>query len=449
MARLGVAALMKDLQNLDHGQRAGRIGQLGSSLDPAELDRLIESLRAYADYGAHVSIALARHAGRAELLERFVSHDSAFVRGHATRMLFHAGATDELVEHTFRSASTADRATIISNIRSWRRATLAEHLIANAELTEKETARLLPACSPSVVEALLPSVEHIVSSWAPLAKAHPDQVLAYLFDRLDSEPRTARAALLRRWSSAFGELASTRPRRLLELVGRVPDVDPWLLVDHLPVLIRREPELTAGLLVGLRNLAPVVRTKAVRRELRHLRPIDEASGIPSALLTIAQRLSYDEIDLAALLAAVAPSARGPLLDYALKSRVVDDLVLSDAVLDVLPGAVRAPHVRRMLALREFASSPERSLHLSAFLPFDDALPTLAATPPPDRTPSNAQRPTGCLCSALVAVEPKTRSSDCSCSSRAFVTTRTRFGFKRWSPCVIFRRRVLPIAMRLV
>ncbi len=108
-ARISAGTLVKELQRLDHGPRAERIGRLAASLPAGELGPLVQSLRAYGDFGAHVSIFLGNQSAATELVVSFLTHQSAFVRRHAGRVLHRVDVADQQLFDVFELTSTGNR----------------------------------------------------------------------------------------------------------------------------------------------------------------------------------------------------------------------------------------------------------------------------------------------------------------------------------------------------
>jgi hypothetical protein len=370
----GVAAFVKDLADLDHGERLRRISLAAREQSPEQLAAMVDSLRAFGDYGAHISLVLAKHAKRSDLAEAFLTHESAFVRSHSVAALFTSGATDEQLVTAYAGSARIDQERIVSIARRERRISLAAKLAESGVASPTDEVRLLPLRPAQQVEDLLAGVEHLVTNWSALARAHPEVILRHFFAQLASTPLTLHGARLLQWKSSYTALSDTRPEQLVELFLHSANPDLAILGSCLPRLMRRAPDAVSRLLTSSTNLNGVLNRKAVRKELRNLRPLDASTGLPSALVALAQRFGPDQHSLALLLSAVKPSLRSLLLAVAFGDRSIDQFLLHDDVLEVLPAVERSLHVQRMLQLPEVVSDPLRTVALSSFLPFD-ALPT--------------------------------------------------------------------------
>jgi hypothetical protein len=390
MATLTVEQLVKELHGLDHGDRAKRIGQLGHSVDADELRTLCASLNdadQFGDFGAQTAVALARHGRLGEVVLSALNHPSLFVQRHAMRSLAFIPLTDEQLAGVYLSAAQVHRPIGIALMRLGRKHDLARQLVETDTQTDRAKSKLLTACSESYAREVLSSVAHAVASWSALARAHPDVVIEFARAEVAAAPLSQQMANLLRFSSAFSTLAMHRPRELLSLFASVADDPGYHLGAVLPHLIRVAPAEAAAYIAGLADPRHVINNRRISRCLRlldspaasELSNAAESTSSPGPVMrSLARRVGDNHATLAELLRAASPSHRGALLQEAFVERSVDLVVLSDALMEVLPTGVRAEQARRMLALREVSTDPEATFRIASYLPFDEAWPLLEA-----------------------------------------------------------------------
>jgi hypothetical protein len=379
MAKLTARSLINEIENLDHGPRAKRIGEVATTTPPQELISVCEALRAFGDFGAQTAIAIARHAKLATLLLSFLAHPSEFVRRHAIRSLSAIELSDVQLHEVFVGAAHAHRPIIVALMRSQGRVFAARSIIESSAESDRSVAQLLTACEQPYVHVVLPNVAHAIVSWGPMARAHPDVVLDFMRSELQATPRSQQSSTLMRWSSALPTLAIRRPKELLAIFANLPDAPGHLLTNVLPHLIRVAPAESAAYIGSLTDLRRTINARPVRRCLRLLREQPTSSTDQRPVLhTVARRLANDHSLLAQLLFALPPSEREELLAEAFADRSTDQLALDDILLEALPIDLRAAHARRMLTLRTVAADPDWALRITSFLPFAEAWTSLEA-----------------------------------------------------------------------
>lgn len=379
MAKLTAAKLMKELLGLGHADRDKRVGQLGHSMAADELRAMCSTLydsAAFGDFGSQTAVALARHGSLGEFVLKALGHPSLLVQSHAIRSLHAITLTDEQLGAAYLGAARIHQPVCIALMRSRQRHDLARQLVSLPTQTDRAKSQLLTACNESYAREVLPTVAHAVGIWGALARAHPDVVVEFARSSIAAAPPSQQLSNLVRFSSAFGTLSITHPRQLLTLVATVADDPGHLLSSQLTHLIRVAPTETASYILGLREPRHAINNRHIARCLRLLdgRPAGDAPG--PFMRSLARKVGDNHSTLAELMRACPPSHRGALLQEAFTERSLESLVLSDALMEVLPHMVRSEQAKRMLALREVAADADATLRVSTYLPFAEAWPIL-------------------------------------------------------------------------
>jgi hypothetical protein len=269
-------------------------------------------------------------------------------------------------------ASARERRRIYRALRRLAAPATADALIGEirARYGDAEAAAVLPACGPETVRALLPDLAYALDP-DRLVGRHAGPLLDHVEGRLaESGPQIrdqiwhrAAAAVLRadpdraldlleRYAprarlpgdlTAYGLLAAHDPGRVLRLLV-APDRAPWLRRTSLP--------------------------PALRRRLARL-PTDD-------LVPLAQLFPRDGRAFAALLGEVPPNRRGDLYDRALAEVDTAGYVPDEAVMEVLPAAVRIREATRVLGLARTREHESSVLRWSSYLAWPDASAALAA-----------------------------------------------------------------------
>ncbi|MFK0256155.1 hypothetical protein [Streptomyces sp. NPDC090445] len=253
---------------------------------------------------------------------------------------------------------------------------------------DHEAARLLPGCSAETVRRLLPLLHHALGCWPALTRRHPLVVWEWLAGEAEALPEAARENWWRfRAAPALTALAAVQPVRVLDLFAlHGPARLPHGLLPHLPRFLTHDPRRVARLWREDRlDLVLTSLTDAAARRFVRSLPEDE-------LLATLRHPRSTVTALAAVLRALPPGRRGPVLD-ATRSRSPRDARLADAMsaaglerppmpqdlLRLLPCDAAAPHVRHALsAARERGATPAELFLLRGLLPYEDAAPALLA-----------------------------------------------------------------------
>ncbi|MGW0434554.1 hypothetical protein ACWDV4_18695 [Micromonospora sp. NPDC003197] len=229
---------------------------------------------------------------------------------------------------------------------------------------DEEAAALLPACSPAIIHALLPELEHALNL-ERLVNRHPGLVL----DRAGARLAQATPELRDRiWVDVARAVLRCDPARALELLERyAPEKRlPGNLTAY-GVLAAYDPGRVVGLLSAPSRAAWLQRTSLPSALLRRLAvlPVDQ-------LAPLARRVRDQSSALAALLDAIAPSRRGDLYDRALGEVETALRVPAHQVMEVLPATVRIREATRVLGLAKIREREGQVLAWSAYLAWPEA-----------------------------------------------------------------------------
>ncbi|WP_415949030.1 hypothetical protein [Streptomyces sp. KLOTTS4A1] len=327
--------LLADLEPLPHTQRPRQLALTARSLaESGELPDLLAELDARGPYERRLAALAALSGRQAGFLAARLSDPDRVVRGYALAAA-RTFLPDAAIEAAYADASEALRRDLGRIVAGKRRTELAERLLVrlHEQWGDTEAARLLAACSAGFVAAWLPRLAHAVTSWASLARHHPDLLLDHAESELAAQrQRQLRAAWWELHAGAVAAVAQARPERvltLLELYG--PARLPHQLRDRLGRLVKADAERTVRWF-----LAP-------EREMAHhervwspgvLRRLVQAD--PPSLPLLGRHWLKRPGHLAALLRAMPPSRRSAFLDGCTDEPTSRDEPLPDAVLDVLP-----------------------------------------------------------------------------------------------------------------
>ena len=334
---------------------------------PAALAELLEGDR----YRRETALFLATVAGRADVVRVALRDPDPGIRNRALATWVRTTTTPDPAVLTDAPADTRQR--LYRLIRRYARTDLADALIdqVKAQYGDAEAGRLLTICGPDTVARLLPDLGH-ETGWAGLAGRHPDALLREATRQLETLTRPGRLAWWNRYDDGVLAAAATHPDGVLTLLEQYapPTHLPGDLRDY-GVLARHDPHRVLDLLTTVGRASWLARTRLPRAVLDRLvtQPAED-------LAPLARRLRNHPSALVALLDALAPSRREALYDLAVSDVDTTHMQLGDDLLAVLPRDRRISEVRRMLALGDVADDEERTLHYTAYLPWDEAEPAL-------------------------------------------------------------------------
>ncbi|WP_219511095.1 hypothetical protein [Nonomuraea ceibae] len=366
-------ALIKDVEQLAHGQRCRRLAEHGRRLaGRPELRALLDGLARLGPYERFLAVRLAAAARDLPHIARATGDPDPDVGRYAIVSAVKLGAPDEVVARIVRTGPAARRAEVYRAIRRHGRGDLAALLIDDVRQRwgDREAASLLPACPADLAAALLPGLEHAVPNWRTLARRHPLLVLGHAESALAGLPLPLRPAWWLTRGPGVEAAAAHAPGRVITLLEQHWSPRGARCVS---LLLKADPDRTLALyLVPGRQaqLAGLLRRAAIRRRL---------AALPDDRLGEAGRAVRDhEPALINLLRAVAPGRREAVFEAATAGVDRSRALPSPFLLNVLPLRPRVAEARRMLGLRAVADDPARTLEITAFLPYADAEPALLA-----------------------------------------------------------------------
>ncbi|WP_433189598.1 hypothetical protein [Actinoallomurus sp. CA-150999] len=385
--------LLDEIEPLTYKRRCERLAQLRRLAGDPALAGLLDGLGARGNYERSLALFIAaavRDDASLGYIGRTTQDPDAQLACEAIRYGVKYGVGPEPLLERLEDAPAAVRAVIYDAVRKRRRTDLADALIGPVadRFGDQEAVALLPACGDTVVRARLDALAHAVASWKRLGHAHPGPILDHAERRLAELPEGARNAWWNRHGDGIAAAVPHDPGRVVTLLERhchTPGL-PYALQRRAGLLLAAEPDRMLRLLLSERHrghLRYLLGRRALRDRLARLDDTD--------LAAVARAVREDENALSGLLVAFAPSRRGRLFDAAMSGVDLSEAELGDALLDVLPRAVRIREARRMLGLRHVAETPARVRELTAHLPYDEALPVLGEL---TRRPDADERATG-------------------------------------------------------
>ncbi|WP_301178072.1 hypothetical protein [Actinomadura geliboluensis] len=385
--------LLAEIEPLPYRARVRRLAALRASRGAPELAALLAELggRGHYERSAALSIASAvRDEASLAHLVAATGDPDAVLALRATRLAVRYATAPGPLAERLMDAPQAVRSATYRAVRRHRRADLADALIGPVleRWGADEAAALLPACTPERAAERLGPLAHAVPNPHTLGGAHPGTFLDQAERDLAALTPGARSSWWHWNGPGVAAVVRHDPGRVLGLLE-----DHWhaaglphVLRPQIGALLDAEPERTLRLLLadGTRTvLASLIRRRSMRDRLAR------AGG--DGLAAVARAVREDESALRLLLAAVAPARRGALFDAAMDGVDLAARELGDALMNVLPRAVRVREARRMLGLRAVAGHPQRVQAVSAYLPFDEARPVLEE---PTRRPDADERAAG-------------------------------------------------------
>jgi hypothetical protein len=370
--------LLHDIEPLPYPRRCHHLALTGRALaGRAGLAEVLESLARRGQYERFVALALSEAAGESDFVTGALRDPDPDVAVHAVGVADRRGLPDEVFEALLDDAPVVVRTAVYRAVRRGGREPLAERLLdaVRRRWGDGEAGRLLPSCGTGVAAARIDELAHAVANWPALGRRHPGIVLDHAERALAGLPPNQWPEWWRRHDGGVAAATPYDPQRVITLLER-----HWTAGPMPPAMVKRcgllldadAPRMLELLLTPDRGPAVGhwLGRRAVRRRL---------AGLPDAELGRVGRAARErEQLLLALLAAVAPSRRAVLFDAAMTGVDRERAWLSDQILEVLPAARRAAEARRMLGLRPIRDDPDRVIAVTAFLPYDEAEPALAA-----------------------------------------------------------------------
>ncbi|MFE6887908.1 hypothetical protein [Streptomyces sp. NPDC057694] len=372
------ARLLDDLAPLPYPRRTSEAARRARVLAAnGELGAIVAELSALGAYERGIAAILACAARDTAWAAGHLADPDPFVRGHARRAARAPGVPDTAFEAALDDAPEAVRRPLLRAIVVQRRTALADRLVdpVRAQWGDAEAARLLPGCSPEVVDRVLPDVFPAVRGWTGLAARHPGAVLDTAARELAEVPDTARDGWWHHYGRALAAVAPAEPLRVLDLLDAHPPRHfPWPLRPVLRVLAAADPARVLRMMTGPwqgRLSGHGTLTTAV------LRAVARFDGPEAA--AYARAAAERPHDLAALLRAQAPADRPATYETALAGRGTADRGVDSDVLDALPRFYVADVARPAAqAARERGEPWDVVLLAQSYLPPDEVREALDA-----------------------------------------------------------------------
>ncbi|MBC9713071.1 hypothetical protein H9Y04_10870 [Streptomyces sp. TRM66268-LWL] len=361
------ADLLAALEALPYARRMQALAAHVRGLAPAgALRSLLDGLEAQGAYGRGLAVVAASVGGdHAWIAQRLADPDS-FVRAHAHSAALHGRVSDEAFEAALDGAPQVVRRQLFRTIAAQGRSDLADRLIdrVRRDWGDVEAARLLRACSPTVVGRLLPELSHAVRAWASLAGHHPDAVLDEVERELAALPSTMYSTRWPQYAPAVAAVAGIRPLRVLRLLERfTPEHLPSALRRHMSLLAAADPAAMLRLLLGPMGpdlLHGRLFTPGALRSLLE-------SGAPEVPAYTKALAEAGELPRA--LRALPPGRREACYRQAIAGRGRSGFPVDSALLSALPRSCVADEARRMADLaREQGLDWHMVLEAESFLP---------------------------------------------------------------------------------
>ena len=365
--------LLNALDRLPYGERVRLIATEARRLrSTPELTAVITALDAGTPYERAVGLQLAQIAGHVEHVSRLLADPDPAVQWRA---LAAAGrgvpVPDDALQALYSDASPALRTRLLSVIRHTKRHELAARLIdeQRERWGDHAAAGMLSSADRATIERLLPELAYAVSSgeWGSLGSRHPEAILDYAAQTLPSDAERTQ------WWDSVGygviQAIDDYPDRVLELITAALPQDglPWPVIIVIGQLADHDPGAVLALLLAPDRASAVRRalTPALRRRLYRFADED--------LIALGRRL-WPDVD--GILSDLPPSRRTAIFEAITATVDLDQTILHDGLLEVLPWAVRHEQARRMLTLPKVSEDVQVRWRITAHLPYEEAFALL-------------------------------------------------------------------------
>ncbi|MEV4436637.1 hypothetical protein [Streptomyces sp. NPDC049585] len=369
--------LLAALDPLPYPRRTRHLVARARELSPSgELPMVLDELSRRGAYGRELAALAAGALRDTARLRTWLTDPDPVLRGQALAAVRRGFIPDADITRALPQAPVAVRRELIRAVVAGRRTALADALVGTVRESwgDAEAARLLAACSPQTVAALLPGLFHAVTGWPRLVRRHAPLVLDQLERRLTASADAARRGW---WLSHDGAMAAAMerdPERVLGLLERLcPGPLPRRVHDRLALLAAVDAGRTIRLVLAP-DRAPADHLSLSPSTLRTL-----IRRNPPELAELARTLGAHESALVRLLRRMPPSRRTACYDAATAGRETAHTILSEDLLDVLPHTRRQAEARRMAARARERGEPWQTILASvAHLPPAEARPELLA-----------------------------------------------------------------------
>ncbi|QUH03844.1 hypothetical protein HUO13_26205 [Saccharopolyspora erythraea] len=341
------------------------------AMPAAEYERVHTALDAGDSYERHIGLHLAVVRRDLAAVERALA--DPVLRRRALSASIRLPVSDRALTALVEHSTPRDRAAVYGVLRRSRRRELADALVplVRERYGRAEIARLLPACSPEVVEHWLPLVGSNTTLLRRLARTAP----AVVARQLASEPPTQDGRRRNRGFLGFrgvlDVLATRAPRELASVLRNHPGL------RH--VALTRDHRMTSALLIEPEALldAPSAQHWPIHHDVR-LSPGARHAIAGLDVEQVARLLrKFAALPVRGrVLEAVPPHARRRVLERAYPRDEVSTHVTVDEVRR-LPPEDRVGLARRSLADLEKPTRGWRHLEMTGMLPYAEAAPVLS------------------------------------------------------------------------
>ncbi|KFE67647.1 hypothetical protein [Hyalangium minutum] len=367
--------LLQQLNSLSYGARMARVAALGKEArSTAALTQLMDELLSGDAYEAGLALQLARTIRDEAPLLRGLTHPSSQIRTLAASLAGPCIRDDASLERLLPELAPSVRRRVLKGVALARRGALALRLLPQilSRHGSAEATLLFPALDEASVRRLLPELGHELKSWHSLTWRYPDAVLGYLQSRFAAAPERERALLFFRYYEPLAELTCLRSAEVLALARDFAplDVMPSPLLAGIRCLTRRHPDQIFELLTR-----PSMRGWLRNQGLPSGMLVEADAFSPEQQRTLARLLGEIPPNLAAFLEALPPSRRAELFTHAFEG--IPARELPDALLAVLPHALRDAEAERRLSFREVREDRDRLLATQALRLIEHAREPLA------------------------------------------------------------------------
>lgn len=370
------AQLLSKLDRLNYPERQRTLVRVVRETDVPQLLQLLDSLKDDL-YQAQCALTMASVAGQADFLVQALQWPWPQARLRAGRLLVALPGVPAGLADGVCGLDLTARLAFLRSVRRRGREDMAAILIGPIEerFGPKEAGLLFPALPPELWDDWLPRLSYGLSSWRTSAGRYPDRVLHHLRQELEKCTREWRESVWYRFASALEMLVEKRPGELLSLaleLGRPRAI--WsLLAPHWGSLASSEPRKVVELLQRVEYQIFWKSQGLPAGVLNRFRSFDKKTQ-----LALAEPLADSEYHLQRLLCSVAPAERGELFQAATARLDLSQQRWSPAFMKALPHPERRREATRMLALPVVASTLETTIATLGLLSPEESTEQLKA-----------------------------------------------------------------------
>ncbi|CAM04038.1 hypothetical protein A8924_5153 [Saccharopolyspora erythraea NRRL 2338] len=341
------------------------------AMSAADYERIHTALDAGNTYERHIGLHLAVVRRDLNAVERALA--DPVLRRRALSASIRLPVSDRALTALVEHSTARDRTAVYGVLRRSRRRELADALVplVRDRYGRADVARLLPACSPKVVEHWLPLAGSNTTLLRRLARTAPAVVARHLVSELPTQDWRRRNGGLLGYRGVLDVLATRAPRELASVLRNHPGLRQ--------VALTRDPRMTSALLTEPEAIldAPSAQHWPIHHDVRL------SSGARNAIAGLdVEQVARLLRKFAALpvrgrvLEAMPPHTRRRVLERAYPDEQVATHVTVDEVRQ-LPPEDRVGLARRILADLERPTCGWRHLEMTGMLPYPEAAPALS------------------------------------------------------------------------